>query len=203
MHLEQRSAVPGKAARWLLFGLLASLVLVAAFDAAEPVRWMAYVAAGALGALLLTGLRGRSEHRTLARQVRSGWETLQTELARSRRHDRRFVIVGVPGEVWTPPGGGQSDRDEAALRAAEAVQGILRRPDRTWPDGSMLLVLLTDSDRVAGQGFLQRARSTMPQVFADPRVRLVAFPDDGVTLGALLATIRGDVGEDVMEPVLQ
>ncbi len=67
----------------------------------------------------------------------------------------------------------------------------------------MLLVLLTDSDRAAGQGFLQRARSTMPQVFADPRVRLVAFPEDGVTLGALLTTIRGDAGESVMEPVLQ
>jgi hypothetical protein len=47
-----------------------------------------------------------------------------------------------------------------------------------------------ECDRGEGQAFLERARSTMPHLFSDERVRLVVFPDDGVTLGALLTSLR-------------
>ncbi len=198
-----RSAIPGeRSLRWLPVVLLGGVIVVAALDSSGSSSWLAYLAAGALGAFGLTiATRERTDNETSsrAREVELGWDALRTELARSRRHDRRFVVVGVPNSVWTPEGAGQSEMAQAGLSASSAVQELLRRPDRAWADEAMLLVLLTDCDRAQGMAFLQRARATMPQVFGDARVRLVVFPDDGITLGALLGTMRSAVGEQLIE----
>lgn len=188
--------------RWLPLVALAGVVSVAAFDSTGNSTWVAYIAAGALGALLLTGafrLRSDGATSSLPRQMESGWRALDLELARSRRHDRRFAIVSVPDRLWTPAGAGESERVDAALSAVAVVQGLLRRPDRAWADGSVLLVLLTDCDGVQAQAFLQRAASTMPHLFGAALVSLAVFPDDGVTLGALLASMRAGAGEQTIE----
>ena len=204
-HLGEpaRSVIPGEGSlRWLLVVLLGGVILVAALDSIGTSSWIAYIAAGGLGALAVTiATRQRTDTETTspARQIESGWDALRTELARSRRHDRRFVLVGVPDSVWTPTGAGQSEMAQAGLSASSAVQELLRRPDRAWADEAMLLVLLTDCDRAQGMAFLQRARTTMPQVFGDPRARLVVFPDDGITLGALFGSMRSAVGEQLIE----
>ena len=83
-----------------------------------------------------------------------------------------------------------SHRVERGLDAAAAVQSLVRRPDRAWVDGSLLHILLTDCDRPQGLAFLARASAAMPQLFADDRVKLVVFPDDGITSGALLAGLE-------------
>ena len=197
-YLEEpsRARIPGAGLllRWLPVALLAGFVVLVAIIWQEVTSWPLYVAVGALGAVTLAGaLRGRSLADTseLTRQSEAGWAALHGELARSRRHDRRFAIVAVPRSVWAP----SPDADEAidaGLRAATAVHSLLRRPDRAWTDGRTLHVLLTDCDRQQAWAFLQRARANMPQLFADERVRLAVFPDDGVTLGALLKGVRAD-----------
>ena len=127
----------------------------------------------------------------LVLQAETGWTYLRTELARSRRHDRRFAVVGIPDDVWSPPGATGAEKAELALQVAANVQDLIRRPDRAWMDNSRLHLLLTDCDRQEGLAFLARARAAMPQVFADERVKLVVFPDDGITSGALIAGLDG------------
>jgi hypothetical protein len=175
---------------WLLVLLVASGgVVLAIFHLG---LWLVF-AAGALAtfaivALLRPGADAAST--SFARHAESGWGYLRTELARSRRHDRRFAVVGVPEEVWTPDDA--ATKVEHGLDVAAAVQGLVRRPDRAWVDGARLHILLTDCDRPKGLAFLARARGAMPQLFADDRVKLVVFPDDGITSGALLSGLEAD-----------
>jgi hypothetical protein len=172
---------------------------MAAVDSSGQSGWVANVAAGAALALVLgTAVRPRRARRagSVMRQVEAGWTALQTELARSRRHDRRFAIVGIPELAWTAAAAAPAERGFAAASAATTVQGLIRRPDRAWADGSMLYVLLTDCDADQAATFMQRARAAMPQLFTNAGVKLVVFPDDGITLGALLSGLRPEPADE-------
>lgn len=202
-YLEEpaRSATPddGRSLRWLRLALLGGLLLVAAIASTNAAgSWIGYFAAGVLGAAAAIAVRGSVRTQgdigmsSVTRHAELGWAALNAELARSRRHDRRFVLIGIPDEVWSPAGAGPADKAQAGLSAAATVHGILRRPDRAWADGSLLHLLLTDCDREHARAFLERATVTMPQLFSDERVKMAVFPDNGITLGALLATLRAD-----------
>jgi hypothetical protein len=199
-YLEEPSrarllGAPRVLVRWLPVALLAGLVALAALTWQEVASWPVAMAAGALGAVALAGSMRRrtfSDTGALIRQSEAGWAALHAELARSRRHDRRFAIVTIPNAALSAPGSTSEEGLQAGLRAAADVHTLLRRPDRAWTDGSTFHVLLTDCDRQQAWAFLQRARAGMPQLFADARLRLAIFPDDGTTLGALLGTVRSD-----------
>jgi hypothetical protein len=187
-------AAPGVLVRWLPVALLAGFAF-AALSWQEVASWPVSMAAGALVAVALAGaIRRRTftDTGTLIRQSEAGWAALHAELARSRRHDRRFAILTIPKDVWSAPGNTSEEGIQVGLRAAADVHTLLRRPDRAWTDGSTFHVLLTDCDRQQAWAFLQRARAGMPHLFADERVRLAIFPDDGITLGGLLGTDRSD-----------
>jgi hypothetical protein len=174
---------------WLLVLLIA--VSSVAFALLQVGLWLVF-ASGSLATWAAVGLfRARDVAPANAvRHAESGWAYLRTELARSRRHNRSFALIGIPEEVWLRPTAGQAGRDEVALAVAADVQRFLRRPDRAWVDGGRLQIVLTESDRERGLGFLARARRDMPEVFGDDRVRLVVFPDDGITTDALLAGLE-------------
>jgi hypothetical protein len=179
-------------AGWLLVLLVAAAgVALAIFHVG---LWLVF-ASGTLAAFAIVGiLRPRSAptSTTLFHHAESGWSYLRTELARSRRHDRHFALVGVPEDVWADVTADDDGRIERGLDVAAAVQSLVRRPDRAWVDGGRLHILLTECDRQRGLSFLARARGAMPQVFADDRIRLVVFPEDGITSGALLSSLDGD-----------
>jgi len=171
---------------WLLIGLVAFGALLAVLEVG---MWLSF-AAGALATAALVGLlrsRGDAATSSFLRHAESGWGYLRTELARSRRHARPFAVVGIPDDLWSPPTAAPAEKVEMGLDVAAAIQGLVRRPDRGWVDGSLLHILLTDCDRRQGLAFLKRARAAMPKLFADERVKLVVFPEDGITSGALLA----------------
>ena len=184
---------------WLLVVLLAAGgVLLAVLEISA---WLA-LAIGFLTAFAIVALlrpRTNVASTSLVRNAESGWGYMRTELARSRRHDRRFVLVGIPNELWSPSTAASTEMGEVGLEAAGAVQRIIRRPDRAWVDGSLLHVLLTDCDRQKGLAFLARAKGVIPHLFGDDRVKLVVFPDDGITTGALLAGLESD-GVEAAEP---
>jgi hypothetical protein len=177
---------------WLLVLLVAAAgVALAIFQVG---LWLVF-ASGTLATFAIVALlrpRSAATSTTLVHHAESGWGYLRTELARSRRHDRRFSLVGVPEDVWAEATDDGDDRIERGLDVAAAVQRLVRRPDRAWVDGARLHILLTDCDRQRGLAFLARARAAMPQVFADDRVRLVVFPEDGITSGALLSSLEGE-----------
>ena len=179
-------------AGWLLVLLMAAGSVVLLF--LHIGLWLVF-AGGALVAFAVVALfrpRASALSPAYIQHAESGWGYLRTELARSRRHDRRFVLVGVPEEIWTQRKDDANAKVQRGLDVAAAVQSIVRRPDRAWVDGSRLHILLSDCDRQQGLAFIARARGAMPQIFADPRVKLVVFPDDGITSGALLSGLDGE-----------
>jgi hypothetical protein len=179
-------------AGWLLVLLVAAAgVVLAIFHVG---LWLVF-ASGTLATFAIVALlrpHSVATSTTRVHHAESGWSYLRTELARSRRHDGRFVLVGVPEDVWAQATDHGDGRIERGLDVAAAVQSLVRRPDRAWVDGARLHILLTDCDRQRGLAFLARARGAMPQVFADERVRLVVFPEDGITSGALLSSLEGE-----------
>jgi hypothetical protein len=203
MREPDRSPVVGDRSRlgWLLVLLAASGGV--ALAAVDVVMWLVF-ASGVLATFAVLGLvrpGAEAASRSFVHHAESGWGYLRTEFARSRRHDRRFAVVGIPDDLWSPPTAVHAEKVELGLDAAAAVQGLVRRPDRAWVDGSLLHILLTDCDRPQGLAFLARARAALPLLFADDRVKLVVFPDDGITSGALLAGLgTRDVSAAEAEP---
>jgi hypothetical protein len=191
---------------WVLLAVLAAGVLLAALqhDAGPWLVAMAAASATFVAVVGLVGARADDRAATPAELHRQGgWAALRTELARSRRHDRHFAIVGIPDGVWSLASTDAATQPDFAAAVAESVQSLIRRPDVAWVDGPMLHVMLTDCDRSQGLAFLDRARAAMPQVFADDRVNLVVFPDDGITLGALVSQLHADGSEPSAEAVAE
>jgi hypothetical protein len=203
---RRRPARAGAPVQWVVAALLAAGVLLAILER-DVGPWLVAMAGALLTFVALAGLvvsraTEKSNH-SLAEHVQGGWAALQTELARSRRHDRRFAIVGIPADLWWPPSVGSEDSGPLGFHVAEAVQALVRRPDRAWVDGPMVHVLLTDCDRRQALAFLRRAGLAMPQLFPDDRVHLVVFPDDGITLGALVANLREGHQEPARQAVVE
>jgi len=118
------------------------------------------------------------------------WDELRTELARSRRYERKFVLLQVPcrgalnGRAPRPGGGVRSCREQLL-----EVSAFLRSVDRAWLAEEDVYVLLPESDRAMGEAFLARVRRLAPEVLPVEGVQLAAFPEDGATSGALLAAL--------------
>jgi hypothetical protein len=119
----------------------------------------------------------------------SGWEDLHRELARARRHERPLAIVRLPG----------SGGSDAAARAA-ALAPYLRRIDRVWSEHGDVNVLLPETDRAAAERLVGRLRARQPETFG-AEASIASFPTDGLTSGALLATLYGTPLPTVAVPV--
>jgi len=185
---------------WLLVLLVAAGAILLAVVGDLGV-WLVFATGVAATFVVIALLRpfGDGSSMSFVRHAESGWGYLRTELARSRRYDRRFTVVGIPVELWGPKAATDDEKANLGLEVAGDVQRLVRRPDRAWVDESRLYLLLTDCNRQQGLAFLARARVEMPQLFGDERTRLAVFPDDGITSGALLASLDGS-GLAAIEP---
>jgi hypothetical protein len=199
LHRVARRRVVGKAGpvAWVVVALLAGGAVLALHER-DVGLWLVAMGGGLATFVAMAGLvvsRATEEtDRVVAEHALGGWAAVQAELARSRRHDRRFAIVGIPQRIWSRLA--QSEETNApGFHVADSVQSLVRRPDRAWVDGPIVHVLLTDCDRRQGRAFIERAGIAMPQLFDGDRVKLVVFPDDGVTLGALVARLHDGAPE--------
>ena len=168
--------------------------------------WLVALGGGLATFLTVVGLgstAGQAAGESAVQHARDGWAAVRIELARSRRHERQFAIVGIPDAVWSPSSGEPASRFQLAFDATQSIQSIVRGPDRAFADASMLHVLLTDCDREQALAFLSRAQAAMPQLFADDRVNLVVFPEDGITLGALIAQLRDGRADPIVAAVAE
>jgi hypothetical protein len=110
-----------------------------------------------------------------------GWQEFHRELARSRRFGRTFGLVrfaGADPSVAPTP----HLRDRVAARA--------RRNDRVWIDGSDLFLLLPEADADAVAAAIARAQANASGALAPGAVAI--FPTNGITSGALIASLYGD-----------
>jgi hypothetical protein len=181
----------------LALGLLAyaaatNLLTVAQAAIGAGILVVPVVAALALRATGASGVQSIAERRRTAVRryyvLRDLRAEVERELVRSRRYDRTFVLARA---ALPTPRSGRRDP------SAEALGAHLRRIDRAWVDNRHVYLLLPESDRraaeqVAGRLLAEHGVSDL---------RLAAFPRDGVTAGALLATLRGPVETPEREPV--
>lgn len=191
------------AAVWL--GLLLALGLLAYGAATSMLTAMqAAIGAGivvvpvvatlALRATRTAGVPGIAQRRRVAVRryylLRDLRAEVERELVRSRRYDRSFVVA----RAALPTARSGAARSGVA---AETVAERLRRIDRAWVDDSHLYLLLPESDRRGAEQVAERLLAD----YAVSDLRLATFPQDGVTAGALLATLRGAVDVHVREHV--
>jgi CheY-like chemotaxis protein len=99
----------------------------------------------------------------------AGWELLDLELARARRHQCPFACVVVEG--------GRAIRNE--------LQARVRDMDLVVPIGSRLIVALPGMDFAGAEAVRQQLHAA----FAGARFRLAVFPDHGQKLAELLAFV--------------
>lgn len=130
-----------------------------------------------------------------------GWEELRREIARSRRYGHGFVLIRIPQAVVPPVRRARwrrSRRPDARLRTLRSLVRVL---DRVWASADSLYVLLPESDRTAGEGLLARLKEAVPGLVPERGVRLVAFPADGLTSGALLEALERPEEERILAGV--
>ncbi|MGH2427386.1 MAG: hypothetical protein ACRDGV_00670 [Candidatus Limnocylindria bacterium] len=108
---------------------------------------------------------------------------LRRELHRSRRYNRSFVMIR--GSL-RGPSIGKTER-EAMLRA---VRGRLRATDHLCVADRHVYLLLPESERTSGDLLLARLRAEVADRIPEGGLTLAAFPEDGLTIGSLLAALR-------------
>ncbi len=120
-------------------------------------------------------------------------QELQLELERSRRFGHPFALVGI----WCRPT--QRERWTFLREVAGSLDGLVRRVDRVWIQGSGVYVLLPECDRTKLEATLARWRDPVARLLgedAGAQVSSAVFPDDGLTSGALFdALARRGQGE--------
>jgi len=112
------------------------------------------------------------------------WFELHRELHRSRRYGHHFAVVALP----IPPAGRVSEHE--IRRFVRGVTPHIRIVDRAWIADDRLYILLPDSDHRMAHGLLDRIEQAAPGLAPLTGVRVVAFPDDATTQGALLSALR-------------
>ena len=142
---------------------------------------------------------GGSE-RGVAEQPDFLW-SLQRELDRSRRHGRPFVLIRVPLRANQAAERRRRKRRDAPISTGgpDELEPVLRNTDLAWTTETDLYLLLPESDRPHGRICLDRLRRRAPELLDDSAARVVAFPDDGVTSGALLDLLSGEKTEITAE----
>ncbi len=120
--------------------------------------------------------------RPMLRDVPAAGSSIVTDLAdeldRARRHRRSLAIVkfSVPGS------------DDDAERMLAEMRPQLRSADRPHRVDAEVVVVLPDTDRAGASHFVERVVARSGQI---ARTDTVIFPDDAVTVGAMLAQLEG------------
>jgi hypothetical protein len=117
-----------------------------------------------------------------------GWSEFHRELARARRFERGFAII----RFETVPG-----VDAGHVR--DRIAATSRRIDRVWIDGGDLFMLLPESDAGGVETAIARVRGRVGEALS--RERAALFPANGITSGALVASLYGAQDAPVAIPV--
>ena len=119
-------------------------------------------------------------------------EELWNELTRSRRYGRSFLLLRI--RLTRPAAAAQVRRRRRPVERDKTdsglEHGVFRRTDRVWEDEDEFYVLLPECDRSKGDAVISRVRALLVESLGEAEIAMAAFPDDGVTSGALLVALR-------------
>lgn len=141
------------------------------------------------GALMTAFYLGRARVNAEAQphSFNQSWDSFRRELDRSRRFERPFVLMRIPATDAHQPAGGLVP---AARGTLGTLPLVLRGIDQAWTMEGSIYVVLPESNRAAAQALIARLRSTMPDAAELDDIQIAEFPDDGLTTGALVASLR-------------
>lgn len=126
------------------------------------------------------------------------WDAFRRELDRSRRFGRQFVLMKIPaGETLRAPGGSVS----APRGPLGAMPLAFRAIDQAWTMDGSVYAVLPESNRSAAMALIARLRTSMPDAAALDEIQIAEFPEDGLTTGALVASLRAAPAPGDMPPV--
>ena len=126
----------------------------------------------------------------------TGWIEFRRELRRARRGGRPLTILRIAGAELPGGAGGATD----LATHARALERRLRIVDRAWVDDDSIYVLLPESTRAAAEALIARIRAGAPDELPE-LVRIATFPENGLTSGAIIATLDDGVVEHVPIPI--
>jgi hypothetical protein len=126
----------------------------------------------------------------------TGWIEFRRELRRARRSGRLLTILRIAGAELPGSGAGATD----LATHARALGHRLRIVDRAWVDDDSIYVLLPESSRAAAEALIARIRADAPDQLPE-LVRIATFPENGLTSGAIIATLADGLVEHVPIPI--
>jgi hypothetical protein len=139
--------------------------------------------AGLLTAFYGGRISGRADRPSAS--LHRSWDAFRRELDRARRFERTFVLLRIPALEMT-----SADGVAAGFGGLGALPLVIRSIDQVWAMDGSIYVVLPESTRATAEQLMARLRIAMPGEPALDHVDLVEFPGDGVTTGALVASLR-------------
>jgi hypothetical protein len=173
-------------------GVNRRLIIAAVLLAAVLVAWqlssqnLVVVAAatapvGTIG-LLLARDRAARPPAALGGSLALSREAFRRELDRSRRHERPLALAAA----WLGDGAVTGD---ALAETIALARGQMRSIDLLWYDGSRIWLLMPESRREGATTCIRRINGVATAA-RSAVWRLVVFPDDAMTAGALIAELH-------------
>ena len=125
------------------------------------------------------------------------WDALRRELDRARRYERPLALIQITpggrdaGQEPPPKRRRFFSRAQADADALALLKAMLRTGDEVWRVHERIFVMLPEADHACAAGLVERLRAALAPVMEGCDVRMVSFPGDGLTAGALLAGLGG------------
>jgi hypothetical protein len=140
------------------------------------------------------------------------WDVLRRELDRARRYARPLALIQIAphaAAAAAPPEDLDYRRRTRRFRRHGRSEGdsvtylraLVRTGDEVWRVHDRIFVMLPEADFECATNMVERLKSRAPHIVGGSDLRIAAFPEDGVTAGALLATLaRGSAGRTRFTP---
>jgi hypothetical protein len=122
---------------------------------------------------------GRATHPATGRGHRAGWAAFRLELARSRRFGDPVTLVRAPIRAGA-----------ADVRAGLSPAAFVRVVDQVWVEDDQVYLVLPHATTADAAALLDRLAADPELRLARERVRIVTFPDDGLTEDVLVDALH-------------
>jgi len=168
-------------------GLLAGLALVSDHNVRT---WAVVMSCTTIAAVGYGAYQEQRAHRAIRiARLRVGsvpYDEVRREMDRARRHERPFALARVQFSV-NAGGKAPSARWMMEQLSVASSRRLWRSTDRFWRNGRSLYLILPETTARSAEAMVTRAvreRSDLLELGT-----IVAFPEDGVTIGSLFARL--------------